>query len=425
MGLSAPQRRQWELFRAAGEHPQASHALALTLKSKIDPEILGHALDDVTSRHEPLRTTFVEVDGIVVARESVRPTVDVVDVGAGDVGRVVFELAQLPMDLREQSPLRVHLVLGEDGSRTLLLVMHYIAVDEWSVVPLLGDLVSAYAARSQGDQPIWDELVLTYADYTVWSDELLGDPLDVDSRASKQLAYWQDALDGIPTSVNLPLPEDDSEPRGDVVSVAIDADLHARIDALAARTGTSMFMVLQAALAAVLTKAGAGTDLPIGSLVAGRSDPRLEPMIGSFFNVVLLRTDTSGSPTFAELLGRVREGNLEALSNQDVSYVYVEQALGNPASMRPQVMVIHHQQADLDGLGDFGSLVPIPVGVPDADLTLSFYEPVGEGPVFATLGFRADRVDAGAVREWAGQLVDVIEAAAIAEGDDVSEGAKL
>ncbi len=176
MGLSAPQRRQWELFRASGAQPQASHALALTLKSKIDPEILGHALDDVTSRHEPLRTTFVEVDGIVVARESVRPTVDVVDVGAGDVGRVVFELAQLPMDLREQSPLRVHLVLGEDGSRTLLLVMHYIAVDEWSVVPLLGDLVSAYAARSQGDQPVWDELALTYADYTVWSEELLGDP---------------------------------------------------------------------------------------------------------------------------------------------------------------------------------------------------------------------------------------------------------
>ncbi|GAA3166818.1 hypothetical protein GCM10020255_052870 [Rhodococcus baikonurensis] len=176
MGLSAPQRRQWELFRSAGAHPQASHALALTLKPKIDPEILGHALDDVTSRHEPLRTTFVEVDGIVVARESVRPTVDVVDVGAGDLGRAVFELAQLPMDLREQPPLRVHLVLGEDGSRTLLLVMHYIAVDEWSVVPLLGDLVSAYAARSQGDQPVWDELALTYADYTVWSDELLGDP---------------------------------------------------------------------------------------------------------------------------------------------------------------------------------------------------------------------------------------------------------
>lgn len=88
-------------------------------------------------------------------------------------------------------------------------------------------------------------------------------------------------------------------------------------------------------------------------------------------------------------------------------------------------MVIHHQQADLDGLGDFGSLVPIPVGVPDADVTLSFYEPVGDGPVFATLGFRADRVDAGAVRVWAGQLVDVIEAAVAAEGDDASEGAKL
>src|SRR3546814_4890215 len=100
--------------------------------------------------------------------------------------------------------------------------MHYIAVDEWSVVPLLGDLVSAYAARSQGDQPIWDELALTYADYTGWSDELLGDPLDVDSRASKQLAYWQDALDGIPTSVNLPLPEDDSEPGGNGVAVDID-----------------------------------------------------------------------------------------------------------------------------------------------------------------------------------------------------------
>ena len=155
MGLSAPQRRQWELFRVSGAQPQASHALALTMKSKIDPEILGHALDDVTSRHDPCGPPSSRSTAIVVARESVRPDCRC---GRCPAPAMWVEWCSNWLNFRwicvSNHRLRVHLVLGEDGSRTLLLVMHYIAVDEWSDSAAAGGsglcLCSPVAGRSTG-----------------------------------------------------------------------------------------------------------------------------------------------------------------------------------------------------------------------------------------------------------------------------------
>lgn len=141
-----------------------------------------------------------------------------------------------------------------------------------------------------------------------------------------------------------------------------------------------MFMVLHSALAALLTAHGAGTDLPIGTMVAGRTDDQLADLVGCFFNTVVLRTDTTGDPTFAELLARVRETTLSALDRQDVPFDEVVRATGLPPE-GPQVMVVHHEQADLAQLeGGIGSLDAVPTGSARAELTLSFYEPRGGRP---------------------------------------------
>ncbi|AOW95020.1 non-ribosomal peptide synthetase [Rhodococcus sp. WMMA185] len=407
--LSGPQRRFWRQFRAGGAEAQASHALSVQIRGTVDPEILARALDDVTSRHEPLRTVYAELGDTVVAREAVRPVLAVVDVGGGDVHRTVFELAQQPMDLTEQAPLRAHLVSAADGTQVLLLAMHYIAVDEWSVVPLLSDLMGAYASRSSGDEPDWEPLTVEYPDYVVWHEALTGDPHDPDSRYSRQLAYWRERLAGMPPRLELPAPSGSGSRTPEVtlqlIPVEIDSELHSSIDAFARDTGTSLFMVLQAALATVLTRHGAGTDIPLGSLVAGRSEQALDALIGCFFNIVLLRTDTSGDPDPVELLQRIRRSNLDALDNQDVAFADVVDAVGDgSAVLRPQVMLVHHEQARLDHLDALGALMPVPVGVPDVDLTLSFYEPIDDGPVHAYFSFSSEVLDVETVRCWASEM---------------------
>ncbi|MET4612838.1 amino acid adenylation domain-containing protein/non-ribosomal peptide synthase protein (TIGR01720 family) [Rhodococcus sp. PvR044] len=411
--LSPPQRRQWRMYR---ESPTASHALSLYPERRLDAESLALALDDVVSRHEPLRTVFFERDGEVFGQEAVRPQVELVDIGDGDLHARVFELAQQPMDLTEEAPLRVQLVEDASGRQALLLVMHYLAVDEWSVVPLLGELLAGYLARQAGHSPDLPQLPVTYGDYELWSRQVLGDPADESSRHATQLAYWRQRLSGVPEALAMPGERPGGPRRGDVVPLPIDESLHREIDALARRTGTSMFMVLQSALAVALTEAGVGEDLPIGALVAGRTEEALSGLIGCFFNTVVLRTDTSGEPTFAELLARVRESNLSALEHQDVGFDDVATDLGGDA-LRPQVMIVHHEQARLGEVdGVFGGLLPVPVGEPVSDLTLSFYEPVGEGPVHAYLGYRAHVLDPAIVSVLADRLLAVL-AVACADAD--------
>ncbi|QCQ93711.1 non-ribosomal peptide synthetase [Rhodococcus sp. SGAir0479] len=417
--LAPAQRVHWLRHRAAGSSARADHALALQLRDPIDAAVLARALDDVVDRHVPLRTVFAPDGAEVFASDGPRPGVDVIEVGDDDLHRRAFELAQLRIDLTGEAPLRVHLVCDDAGRQVLLLTMHYLAVDEWSVVPLLGDLLTAYAARTGGAAPEWEPLVAEYPDYVRWQRRLLGDPSDPESRHARQLAYWRERLSDMPFRLHLPAAAGVRDPRRELVPIAIDAALHDGIDALAGRTGTSMFMILQAALATLLTRHGAGVDVPIGSLVAGRTDDALAPMIGCFFNIVVMRTDTSGSPDFEELLGRIRVSNLEALDHQDVGFADVAAELDGFAGRSPQVMLVHHEQARFDALdGVLDGFLPVPVGLPSAELTLSFYEPAGSGPVHAYFEFSTGALDRDAVERWARELT-----ALLASAVGVEEGA--
>ncbi|MFI0790723.1 amino acid adenylation domain-containing protein [Streptomyces lydicus] len=342
--LSFAQRRLWFLHKLEGPSATYNMPLALRLSGDVDREALRAALLDVVGRHESLRTMFPEQDGEprqrVVPADQVELWWETCAVSERKLPEALETAARYGFDLSDEIPVRVSLfTCGDD--HVLLLLIHHIACDGWSMGPLARDIITAYSARSTGQAPEWTELAVQYADYTLWQRELLGDESDPDSVMSQQVAYWKKQLADLPEQLNLPT----DRPRpaktsyaGASLSFELEGELHRNLSALAGRSGTTVFMVLQAAMAALLTRLGAGTDIPLGSGVAGRLDEALDDLIGFFVNTFVLRTDTSGDPSFSELLGRVREASLAAYAHQDVPFEYLVEVLNPQRSAGHQPM---------------------------------------------------------------------------------------
>ncbi|MFG2880673.1 amino acid adenylation domain-containing protein [Streptomyces sp. NPDC048337] len=385
--LSFAQQRLWFLHRVQGPSAVYNISLALRLTGDLDREALKLALADVVTRHESLRTLCPETGG--VPRQQITDvcttglTVPVSRVDEGGLPSRLAEAASYAFDLMTEEPLRAHLYELGSAEHVLLLVMHHIAGDGWSMEPLARDLGAAYGARRRGGEPGWAPLPLQYADYTLWQQDLLGDRSDPDSLAARQLAYWAHALTGLPAE--LALPYDRPRPaiashRGAEVAVRIDADLHAGLAELGRRCGASLFMVLHAGLAALFTKLGAGTDIPIGSPIAGRTDGALDNLVGLFVNTLLLRTDTSGDPTFTQLVERVRETALAAYAHPDVPFEHVVEEVNPPRSLSHHPLFQTMLSVDAAPTGAFGlpglevSVTPVPTGTAKFDLDISLSE---------------------------------------------------
>ncbi|MFK8850914.1 condensation domain-containing protein [Streptomyces sp. Ac-502] len=338
--LSPAQRRLWFLHRMEGPSATYNVPLAMRLTGPLDACALRTALVDVADRHEVLRTVLPETGGVprqtVLGRDAALAVVTVTDASGWEETEVterVRAAARRSADLTRELPLRADLFVLGPEEHVLVLVVHHIAADGWSLGPLWRDLAHAYAARRDGRPPSPPPLPVQYADYTLWQHELLGDPADPDSLLAEQLTYWTRHLRGLPDQ--LPLPTDRPRPdvpagRGEVLAFSWDAAAHQRLTALARDCGASVFMVVQAALAALLTRLGAGTDIPLGTPAAGRTDAALDDVVGFFVNTLVLRTDTSGDPTFRALIARVRDVNLAAYAHQDAPFDRVVEALNPP-----------------------------------------------------------------------------------------------
>ncbi|MFD7306500.1 condensation domain-containing protein, partial [Streptomyces pharetrae] len=341
--LSYAQQRLWFLNQFEGPSATYNIPIALRLSGSLDREALRLALGDVVARHESLRTVFAEdAEGtyqVVRAVDEARPGLAVVAVTRDEVEERLHEAARRGFDLSAESgelPLRATLFALGDDEHVLLLLLHHIVSDAWSRAPLARDLTAAYAARVAGGAPVWEPLGVQYADYSLWQREVLGSEDDPGSEISRQLGYWTEALAGLPDQLELPY--DRPRPtaasyRGDRIPFEIPAELYQRIVALARASQASPFMVLQAGLAALLTKLGAGTDIPIGTPIAGRTDEALDDLVGVFINTLVLRTDTSGRPSARELVERVRTQNLAAYAHQDLPFERLVEVLNPERSM--------------------------------------------------------------------------------------------
>ena len=439
--LSFGQQRMWFLNQLQGAGAVYNMPLALRLTGDLNVTALQAALGDVAVRHESLRTVFPETDGTpqqrILAGPAGRPALVVRQAADEDLPGLLAAEAGRGFDLRTELPWRAALWTVSPSEHVLMIVMHHIASDGWSMGVLARDLGTAYAARSTGQAPGWAALPVQYADYAIWQRDMLGSDEDPGSPAAVQLAYWREALAGIPDE--LPLPTDRPRPatgshRGSLAEIRVDSDVHAGLVDMARDSRATLFMVMQAALAVLLSRHGTGTDIPLGTSVAGRGDAALDDLVGFFLNTLVLRTDLSGDPTFAELVTRVRETDLAAYAHQDLPFEHLVEALSPARSLARnplyQVMLTFQnipqdQQASWELPGLRATAVGTEIGAARFDLVFTLRErrdaagaPAGiEGAVL----YSADLFDHRTVQALAGRLTRVLGQLATDPGLRVSQ----
>ncbi|MET8058570.1 amino acid adenylation domain-containing protein [Streptomyces microflavus] len=428
--LSPAQQRLWFLHRLEGPSPTYNIPLVLSVNGPLDRDALQLALHDLVDRHETLRTVYPPTDNgpgadgdgtphqviLPPGHEAARPVLRLAEPGSD-----LTEAVRHCFDLAAEPPLRTVLFSDSPAHHTLLLLLHHIAGDGASTTPLARDLATAYTARLSGSAPEFTPLAGQYVDHAARLQQLLGTPAAPTPLAEAQLAHWREALAGLPDQLELPT----DRPRppvatsaGDTVPFALDAVTHEALRRVARAHGATVFMTVQAGLAALLTRHGCGTDIPLGTPVAGRDDDTTAGLVGFFTNTVVLRTDTSGDPGFGALLDRVRTTTLAAYEHDALPFDHLVEALNPPRSLarHPLFQTMLAWQSIADGPAAFGPdatarLAAVPSGTAKFDLTLNAGELAGGG-IAGFLEFRTDLFDRTTAQALADRLARLLTAAA-------------
>ncbi len=385
--LASPaQRRLWFLDRLEPDSAAYNIASALHLEGDLDPQALASAFTTILERHEALRTRFREGDDgprtiveepspVEIPSEDLEHTAD----PAAEARRRVAEEARRPFDLSVGPLLRVRRLRLAQDANVLVLTMHHIIADGWSVGVLVHELAEAYRAHRDRREQDLPELPVQYADWAAWQRSYLED-----GEGDRQLAYWKSELNELPA---LALPTDRPRPpqasgRGASFPVRIPADLVARARRFARAEGATLHMTLLAALSAVLGRWSGQEDFGIGTPVANRTREEAEPLLGVFVNSLVLRADLRGRTlSFRDLLARVRHSALRAYEHQDVPFERVVEAVapGRDLSRTPLFQVMFILQNAPVGALDLGPLrirpFEAPTGTSSFDLTFSLEPP--------------------------------------------------
>ncbi|MGW8526774.1 condensation domain-containing protein [Nocardiopsis sp. NPDC055824] len=436
--LSYTQRRLWFLNRLHGGAGNYNMPMAYRLRGELDVAALRRALEDLVARHESLRTAYPDWDGrpqqIVLDPGEAPVGLEVDRVREEDLARILTAESGHLFDLTAQTPLRARLLRLGEREHVLLLVVHHIACDGWSLAPLVRDIGAAYSARRAGAEPPWPDLAVQYVDYTLWHRELLGSPQDPQSPLNRQTRFWCEELEGLSDRLEIdatgPRPAVPSH-RGGRVPARVPARTHRALQELARSTGTSVFMVVQATLAALLTRRGAGTDIAIGTPTAGRTDETLDDLVGFFVNTLVLRNRTDGDPTFRELLSQTHGRCLAAFAHQDVPFDHLVQALAPQRSpaWHPLIQVMLAFQntaaADLELPGLTVEREPVEEGITRFDLRFELIEdftddrtPAG---VDTSLTYARDLYTHQDAEKLTQDFLDLLEAAASTPDLRISE----
>ncbi|HSK80860.1 MAG TPA: amino acid adenylation domain-containing protein, partial [Thermoanaerobaculia bacterium] len=325
--LSFSQQRLWFLDQLEPGSPLYNMPAALRVEGPLDRAVLALCLGETVRRHEALRTVFAAPEGSPVqvirpAEPFVLPLVDLSGLPESRRGPLALALAgeeaRHPFDLARGPLLRAVLLRLAEGEQIVALTLHHIASDGWSIGILVREVLALYAAFAEGRPSPLPGLPVQYGDFAVWQREWLrGAVLEA------QLAWWKRRLADLPAPADLPM--EHSRPalrtsRGGVADRTLSPELSRRIEELGRHEGTTPFMVLLAALAALLHRYTGQDDLVLGTLIAGRTRAETEGLIGFFLNTLALRIDLAGDPTVRELLGRVRQTVLGASDHQDAPF---------------------------------------------------------------------------------------------------------
>jgi amino acid adenylation domain-containing protein len=421
--LSFAQQRFWFVERMGAAGNVYNMPMSLRLRGPLDADALRRALDGVVARHEALRTVFPMVDGQPVQRilPELRLPLPVLDLSAlpdaereAQMRRYSREEMEATFDLEHGPVIRARLLRLAADDHLLLLSLHHIAGDAWSMDVLFDELEVLYAAARDGREAALPPLAVQYADYAIWQRRRMrGEALEA------ELAYWRARLDGAAT---LDLPMDRPRPpvqsfRGAEVDVDLGAELSAALGELARRSGATPFMVLLAGFQLLLQRWSGTDDVIVGSPIAGRTPRETEGLIGVFLNTLALRTDLSGDPTFAQLLGRVRETALDAFAHQDVPFerLVEELRIERSVARHPLFQVMFSMIPGApDSEAAFADLRIQATDFEDTpakvDLTLTGAET--DGRLRCAISYAADLWDASTMRRLAEHLRALLSAAA-------------
>lgn len=422
--LSFAQERLWFLDRLEPDNPYYNIAFAHRITGPLDAAALERSLTAVVARHEALRVSFEEADGRALAHlddgiEIQIPVADLrhVDDLEGELIRRAHAEARIVFDLTKAPLLRARLLVTGTEEYVLLVTMHHIVSDGWSLGVLVRELVAHYRHFTTGEPALLAQLPIQYADFSRWQKKWFeGDP------AGNQLSYWRRQLSGFPTE--LKLPTDRSRPpsqsfRGSSFRFEVDANTTQRLTQLCRRLDATMFMVLQAAFNLLLYRYTAQEDIIVGSPVANRNRDELEPLIGFFVNTLALRTDLSGNPSFGELVGRVRKACLDAFANQDYPFEKIVDDLQpeRDLSRNPlfQVMfALQNAPEDRLEIPDLSfSVLDLQRTTAQFDIVLDMWET--EGGLLGVFEFSTDLFDESTIKCMAEHLTTLLRG--VAEDD--------
>ncbi|WP_157125020.1 condensation domain-containing protein, partial [Nocardia pseudovaccinii] len=370
--LAPAQQRMWFFNQYDTASGAYNMPIAIRLRGDLNIDALHAAVLDVLGRHESLRTRYPDDHGkliqLIEPVENVDRELIVVPVVPSRLVETLTEFVAEGFDVTTQAPVRARLfriVGGVEPEYVLAVVVHHIAADGFSMAPLARDVTAAYAARISGRVPAWTPLPVQYADYALWQQATLGTPDDPESLCAEQIRYWTEMLDGVAEELRLPF--DRPRPvvlsnRGATVDYSMSAGSVRALERFARQHNSSLFMAIHGTLAVLLARLSGSTDIPIGTPIAGRGMAALDDMIGMFVNTLVLRTEIDLDESFTDLLGRIKQADLDAFEHADVPFEQVvDKLVVQPSQARHPLFQV---------LLAFQNLEPVTLRLPDLELSV-------------------------------------------------------
>jgi amino acid adenylation domain-containing protein len=403
--LSYAQQRLWFLQRLEPQSPAYNLHWAVRLRGRLDLSALKQALSLLLARHDALRTSFPEQDGL--PRQLIHstapaslPIIDLGDLDIEDRERAardwVSEERETAFDLPSGPPLRWRLLRLTDDEHILLLVLHHIISDGWSMNILIQELTQLYTSLTHQQPPSLAELPIQYADYAIWQRECLSEAI-----IDEQLSYWREQLEGLPPVLELPT----DRPRhsvqttcGAACTLSLSREVSEGLKELGKREEATLFMVLLGAWQVLLSCYSDQNDIAVGTPIAGRGRSEVEGLIGLFVNTLVLRTKVDGAQNFRQVLEQVKTASLAAYAHQELPFEMLVEELQPERSLSRnalfQLMFVLHNEAlnsfEWPGL----TLTPVPIETVTAKCDLTLYVAEASGGLSATLEYSADLFDA-------------------------------